>query len=420
VIASPHFVPKRFRIAHVLSSLGLGGQEQVALSLAAAQVRAGHVVSAISMSTPEMDALAPEFRRAGVALCSIPRRAGRGIDLGLPLRLARFFARERIELVHTHNPQPLIYGAPAARLAGARVVHTKHGTNPVSRRQRALLRLAGSLVSSFVAVSPALLELARDRKEAPAQRLHVIANGIELVRYQRDPALGQAVRGELGIPETAWVVGTVGRLSPEKDQALLVRAMAPLLNDERRLIIVGDGAEAAALHALAVALGASRFIHFLGRRHDVPRLLTAVDAFALPSRSEGLPLALLEAMAAELPVVSTAVGGVPALLSLGEAGLLVPAGDADALRSRLCELAESRPLSVALGKRARAVVEADYSVEKMAERYLFLYARALDEKKRALPRRHGRDRSDLDDAHGHSGDPLRNRVQEGGADFGSK
>ncbi len=151
------------------------------------------------------------------------------------------------------------------------------------------------------------------------------------------------------------MVGTVGRLAVEKNQALLLSAVAPLLGDRTRLLVAGDGPLLPALSARAAALGVAPFVHLLGARRDVPDLLNALDAFALSSDSEGLPLVIPEAMATGLPVVSTQVGGVPDVLEEGLTGFMVPAGDEAGLRSRIAALRADLALGRACGARARAV-----------------------------------------------------------------
>ena len=159
--------------------------------------------------------------------------------------MAVLLARQGAEIVHTHNPQALIYGALAGRLAGARVVHTKHGINPDRARRVWLRRAAARLVDAYVVVTPSLARIAIH--ECDPNRVHVIANGIDTSSFTPRPGDRTDSRRELGLPEDAWVVGTVGRLAPEKDQALLVKAMAPLLGERRRLVIVGEGPERDAL-----------------------------------------------------------------------------------------------------------------------------------------------------------------------------
>src|SRR5689334_11045112 len=154
--------------------------------------------------------MADEFAAAGIPVGRVVKRDG--LDPTLVPRLANALLERHADVVHTHNPLPLIYGAPAARLTGAAAIHTKHGINPGSRGHRMLRRAAAQLTHAFVAVSDTTEQQARAQKDAPERRLHMIANGIRLDRYHPDPAARAATRLELGIPADACVVGTVGRL----------------------------------------------------------------------------------------------------------------------------------------------------------------------------------------------------------------
>jgi glycosyltransferase involved in cell wall biosynthesis len=356
------------RIAHVLSSLAMGGQERVALDLAAAQVKRGHDVAAISLAPLPHGALAGAFETSGVAIHSVPK--GASFDGGLIVRLAKLLRRERIDVVHTHNPQPLAYGAPAGRLARTGIVHTKHGANPDRGRRLWLRRATGHLAHAYVAVSEATAEIARANRECAPSRLHVIANGVDLEAYRPDEVARREVRSELGIPADAYVLGTVGRVSLEKDHALLVRAAGPLLGPGLRLVIAGDGAELANVRTAARAF--EPWVVLTGVRHDAPRVLASFDAFVLSSRSEGLPLALLEAMACALPIVATDVGGVADVVDHGRAGVLVPPRDEEALRRAMARLVGDRGAAAELGARARARSRR-YDAAAVVDRYMDLY-----------------------------------------------
>lgn len=357
-------------IVHVLSSFGVGGQERVALDLAIGQRARGHRVTAISLAPGPDGVMADEFREHGIAVDRVAKRGG--LDVTLVPRLARTLRRHRADVVHTHNPMALIYGAPAARLAGAAAIHTKHGINPGSAAQRLLRRAAARLADAFVAVSDTTAEQARAQRDARV--VLTIANGIRLDRYQPDPEARAAARVELGLGD-AWVVGTVGRLDAAKNQTMLVRAMAPLLSSTQRLVIVGDGDTRGELAAEVARLPEPRWVVLTGRRMDVPRLMPAFDVFALSSKTEGLPLVVPEAMAAGLPIVTTSVGGLPSVVDDGETGLLVPVDQA-ALSAALTRLAGDHELARAMGKRAREVALERYSSDRMVDAYLALYARA--------------------------------------------
>jgi glycosyltransferase involved in cell wall biosynthesis len=369
-------------IAHVLSSFGQGGQEQVATDLARLHRSSGHEILAVSLASGPEGPMGVALRAGGVETGTVAK--GQRVDPSLPLRLAAHLRRHRVNVVHTHNPQALVYGAPAARLAGAVVVHTKHGMNPDRTRRLWLRRAAATLVDAYVAVTPRLAARAVEQSDCDPTRLHVIPNGVDTERFAPNPTERVAVRRELGLPEDAWIVGTVGRLSPEKNQALLVDAMSSLLEERRWLVIVGDGPERAALEGKVMTCGpGGRFACMLGARKDVERVLAACDAFALSSRTEGLPLGLLEAMATGLPVVSTPVGGIPDVVRHGATGLLFPEGDREGLTRALIALSTDASLSRELGDAGRREVLERYSVDRMARAYGDLYADVLRARRRA-------------------------------------
>jgi glycosyltransferase involved in cell wall biosynthesis len=280
---------------------------------------------------------------------------------------------ERYDVVHTHNPIPLIYAAIPARLSGARPIHSKHGPHP-DARQRIMMRRAGAAAThAFVAVSQSVADYALSIHEVRRHKVHVITNGTDTDRFVKNAEVRAATRAALGIPPDAFVVGTVGRMAPVKNHPLLVRAAAPLLDARTRLLIVGSGAEAERTRALAAELGVASFAHFPGETKDVAKYLTAFDVFALSSDSEGLPLCLTEAMSAALPLVCTAVGGVPALVDEGETGLLSPAQDEAALRASIARLRDDEGLRTRMGARGREVALARYSADRMTKDYLALY-----------------------------------------------
>ena len=363
-----------FSIAHVLPTFGMGGQERVALDLAVGQHARGHRVMGVSLAEGTAGPLADEFRAHGIAVHSRtkwPRRVG--IDASLPLRLALLFRAQGVDVVHTHNPQPLIYGAPAGKLAGCATVHTRHGENPDPPLRKVLRRLSGTLADAYVAVSEETAALARQEHDAKLSKISVIRNGIDLSRF--DPLRPQrlAVRQELGIPDDAWVVGTVGRAVSDKNHALLVDAMR-LLPDVHA-IIVGDGALLPALREQVAALGLTARVHLLGMRRDAPRVMQAFDVFAMSSRSEGLPLVILEAMASALPIVSTAVGGIPNVISDGRTGLLVPSLEAETFANALRRVRDDGALAGRLAAEGRKLALSEYAAEVMVDRYLALYER---------------------------------------------
>jgi glycosyltransferase involved in cell wall biosynthesis len=342
-------------IVHVLSSYGVGGQERVALDLAIGQKARGHEVAVISLAPPPDGAMADEFAAAGVAVGRVAKRDG--LDPTLVPRLAHALRERRADVVHTHNPLPLIYGAPAARLAGATAIHTKHGMNPGGLGHRWLRRTVGGFVHEFVAVSDTTAAQARNQRDIAPRKLHTIPNGIRLDRYAPDPEARAAAR-----------------LDPVKNQAMLVRAMAPLLSSRVRLTIVGEGDARPEIEAAIAQLPEPRWAVMTGRRMDVPKLIHAFDVFALSSASEGLPLVVPEAMAAGLPIVTTNVGGLPGVVDDQVTGLVVPV-DEHRFGAALAQLEADRDRARAMGARARSVALSRFSFDRMVDAYLALYER---------------------------------------------
>lgn len=358
-------------ITHVLGSLHVGGGERVALLLAQKQVAEGHRVAVVSLEQPPQGPLWDEFARSGVEVRTVPKRPG--LDPTLPPRIYGVFRELRPDVVHTHNPPPQIYAIAPARLAGARVIHTKHGPHPDAPHRLMLRRAGAALAFRFVAVSPMTAEFAREIRECPEERLRIVQNGTDLDRFRPDRAGRDAMRAELGLGEEVVLVGTVGRMATVKNHALLVRAAAPLLGPAFHLAIAGGGPEAPRTRALIEELGVAPFVHLVGEITAVPRFLAGLDAFVLSSDTEGLPLSVTEAMGVALPVVSTAVGGVPRVVIEDETGHLVPPRDEAALRAALDKIAANGATRARMGRRAREIALERYSAERMAREYMALY-----------------------------------------------
>jgi len=361
------------RIAQVVLSLDMGGQERLVLRMAQAFQERGHEVHVVTLSAG--GALRSEL--GTIPVHEVVR--GRGVDPTLYRRLLSLFRSLRPAVVHTHNSVPLEYAAPAARLARvARTVHTKHGHIAYSRPALALARAATLCVDRFVAVSADTADTARRYERPRERRLSVVENGIPLGRFDlgdAGAAARAAVRRELGIPDDARVVGSVGRLVQEKDYPLLVRAMAPLLGERVRLVLVGEGIVRAEIEAAieqAVPEASRRFVTLAGERRDVPQVLSALDLFVLSSRAEGLPLAIPEAMASGLPVVATAVGGIPGIVP-EETGALVTHGDPAALGAAIQRVLDDPPARAAMGEAARRYAHQRFGEAAMLDRYLGLY-----------------------------------------------
>jgi glycosyltransferase involved in cell wall biosynthesis len=344
----------------------MGGQERLVVQLSRELVGRGHEPAIVSLSP------GGEVRVEATDIPVYDATRGTGADPSLIVRLATLLARLRAEVVHTHNPAPLLHAIPAALLVGVgRRVHTKHGANLYGRRGLWAARALVRALDALVAVSHETAEAAMTKERPPKRRLHVVPNGIPLSAFGPDADARGRVRAELGIANDALVVGSVGRLAREKNYPLLVRAMAPLLGEHVRLVLVGSGSDRANIER-AIPADRAPFVVLTGTRLDIPALLGSFDVFALSSDTEGLPLAIPEAMASALPVVATGVGGIPSAVPAG-CGLVVTPGDEVALRRALDALLRDRSRAREMGNAARRHALARFSIDRMADAYERIY-----------------------------------------------
>ena len=367
------------RICHVMSAdLWAGAEVQLATTAAYLSAQPDVRLSAVLFNDGR---LAAELRAIGVAVTVIDET--RTSALRILSRLTRLMTFERFDVVHTHRYKDTVLGALAARFAGVpHVVRTVHGLHEPATGWAALkLRVYEALdmlalrrlADVVVAVSSHMAEQLRQSGYRPSM-VTSIHNGINPLQPAA-PATSARVRRELGISPHALVIGTAGRLVPVKGQADLIRAMARILPTMHaaRLLIAGEGPLQDDLVALAARLGITDACVFAGHRADVHDVLAAMDIFVLPSLSEGIPMALLEAMSLGVPVVATRVGGMPEVVQHRATGLLVPPGDDGALADACLELAQRREWATEIGAAGRRVVTEEYTPERSGRPLLDTY-----------------------------------------------
>lgn len=287
-------------------------------------------------------------------------------------QVKEWLARERPDLLHAHSSKAGLVGRIAARMAGIPSVFTAHGwafTGGATTTRKLIAIpsewLAARTGGDIICVSRYDRDLARRYAIAPDARLHTVWNGIKDTEIRAAPGSG-----------TEPVVTMVARFAAQKDHATLLQAMALIGNLAWRLRLVGDGPLLAEVKALASSLGLEDRVEFLGARSDVMALLAQSDVFVLASRFEGLPISILEAMRAGLPVIASNVGGVPELVD-GETGVLVSPGDAVGLANALERLLGNRELLAAMGARGRKKYERDFKASVMIEKTLDIYRASL-------------------------------------------
>ncbi|MFF7634510.1 glycosyltransferase [Kitasatospora sp. NPDC008050] len=368
------------RVLQVITGLAAGGAEQQLL-LTVRHLPPSVECEVATLTNP--GSVAQALRAEGVTVHELAMRGNR--DLAVLPRLVRLIRRGRYDVVHTHLYRAGLYGRLAARLAGVRTVlateHSLHaGTiegRPVGTGVKSLYLAAERLGLTTVAVSGRVAGTLSDWG-VPAQRVAVLPNGIEAASFAVPWDRRTGVRRRLGIAADALVVGAVGRLVPGKRFDVLVQALTVL--PEVVLLVVGEGPERAALTELARGLGVGARVLLIGERADVPDLLSAMDVLAAPSVEETFGLAVLEGLAAGLPVLHS---GCPALEEL-------PAADAPGARKLPSTVAAYQEALLALGPSPLAVplprppAVAHYDIVRTAARLGELYER-LGQAERPVP-----------------------------------
>jgi sugar transferase (PEP-CTERM/EpsH1 system associated) len=371
-------------VALVTSNLKGGGAEQCVVTLANQLYE--HNWRPVVISLGVSGALSARIRQEGIPVVALNKRQGN--DPRMTLSLARVLRRLRVDVVHANNWSTLMESMVGARLAGVRsVVHTQHGLHfetrasqhgPNLRARLVAQRLIARWLSHIVAVSPEVRQSLLAEWQVPEDKVSVILNGIPfdsqpLARAERD-----ARRRQLGFGHTDFIVGTMGFFRPVKDFPTLVQAMARVYANapQARLVFMGDGPGRADLEMLVRRMGLDHIVRFLGWRTDTAAILPCLDAFSLCSLSEGISLALLEAMAAGVPIVATRVGGNPLVVQDGETGWLVPPRTADVTADAILALLRDPMTRCAMGRQGRERAKTLFSVERMARDYERVYMAA--------------------------------------------
>lgn len=353
------------------NSLGIGGAETQLVRIAAGLAESGHEVTVASLL--RMDELRPVLDRAGVPVVDIPTAglAGPVTALAATVGLLR---RRRPEVVVSFDYQSNVLGRLAGRTCGVPVVvssiRSEHFGGP---RRDAVLRLTDRACTLTVVNSEAAADGLTRRGVVPPTRLRVIPNGIDVAAHVQSTGSREGVRAQLGVRPDAFLWLAVGHLRPQKDYANLLRAvrqLRPGSGPGYQVRIAGAGDLLDELRAMAAGLGVDDRVRFLGPRADVPDLLAAADALVLSSRHEGMPNAVMEALAVGLPVVATTVGGVAELVQDSGSGRLVPREDPVELGAAmrgLMALPEARRR--VMGEAGRAHVTDQYTVPRAVQRW---------------------------------------------------
>ena len=371
---------KRLRVVHIVNSLACGGLEQLVCQLSAR--RGGQSTAVLCLF--EEGELGEQLEAAGVDVQVAG--AGRLGSVQLLPRVVRILRRYRPHVVHCHNLPALTFGGLAARrLRVPGLVFTKHGASRPGRGRADRLRRWLCRRAEIVAVSPEIQQLLETWIADQRTPTHFIPNGIDLGNFEK-PWDREAVRSAHRWAND-FLITIVARLTPEKDHATLFKAFRKVASalPAARLLVVGDGPLREVLVDQARTLRLKNRIEFLGNRCDIPQLLTASDLFTLSSQTEGIPLGILEAMAAGLPVLATRVGGIPSVIEHRRSGWLVDAGAPDQLADAILHLARDRREAGLLAEAGRRTVAKRFDLDGTVEAYEAIYHSATAAQ-RVVPR----------------------------------
>ena len=364
---------------HLIDTGGPGGAETLFATLAQ---RLGSPATRSLAIVPREDWLSARLRALGIAPLVLPAKGS--LHFGYLRTLVSTVRRDRVRLIHTHLLGSAVYGALAGMITRTPVLAVLHGPTDL----RKLGRLAGlkrwllkNGCAAVVAVSTSTQQALQDLDIGP-ERVTLIRNGVDTDRFSPGPAT--ELRTELGLSATQLLIGAVGNIRAPKAYDVLLNAAALVLKrvPDCHFAIVGEGSTGAMqpLLDLRASLGITERCHLLGFRDGNAALYRNFDVFVSSSRTEGLSLAFLEAMATGLPIVATRSGGPQEVLVSGDNGVLVPVEDAPALAAALLDVLSSPGQRSALGARARECVVSNFSQEAMIQRYEALYAQLLPQR----------------------------------------
>ena len=356
---------KSIRIMQLVMALEVGGLEKVVIDL----------IKGLQGVHPEWS-LAAGFlshpgpwaeELAGVTRwCGNPRLHKHFLDVRILGSLVRFLKKEKVDLIHSHNPVPQRYAFFASLLTGIPMIHTRHGRNyPDNRRAVFLNRLYAHRARKIIAVSCDAAQVAQEIERIPAGKVQIIPNGVDTDHFAppADPDIRQRLRQEKGIPKNHFVIGSVGRLSPEKDYPLLIRSFKKFhcRYPESLLIIIGDGPDRKRLEECAREQNITDFTILPGSQTDILAWLQVFDVFALILRTEGASVSLLEACAAGIPGVVSDVGGNREVIPHQIAGIAIGERTEDNYADAFLSLAENPRLKMTYSTAARKHVLENYS-----------------------------------------------------------
>lgn len=363
---------RKVRILHIIWSLDLGGAEQVVVDLVRNLDR--KIYTPVVCCLNDKGRNAPRVEKEGIKVIAMNKAPK--FDLFLILQLVRLIRREEIDLIHTHLFTANLWGRIAAWIAGVPAVSSEHGMDVW--RSPFHLKLDSMLTpvsKRMIFVSEGVRKFYAAKNPSLNGRGRVVYNGINIGLFADHETTPKKAKHALGLPPDTKVVGIVGRLVPEKAHEDFIDAVRILLEEDPSIIglVIGEGECEKALHKKVYDLGLDKSIRFAGYRNNLQDLYPAMDVFVMSSLREGMPLTMLEAMAAGVPVVATEVGGIPECIRDKQSGLLVPVRNPRALAGAIRKILTDNGLRQTLIAGAKADVSVRFSIERMVDDHEAIY-----------------------------------------------
>lgn len=370
---------EKINVAHIFLSLRIGGMEKIGIDLVKNldQSKYKHLVLCLD----ELGAFGEKLKNEGYPVFAFHK--GDGFKFSLLPKLIRFFKKYNIQIVHTNNPSPHFWGGIAAWIAGVKIrIHTKHGRNFITIKRKVLInRFSARFSKKIISVSQDSAQLTHKIERVPLNKIKIIYNGVDTDYFKKE-AVKESLYHELGIPRGSIVVGSISRFSTDKDYETLIKAFKEVLDTrpDTVLLLVGDGETKEQIMQLTADLQLQDKIIFSGFRPDILELLNFIDVFVLSTHTEGISIALLEAMSTEVPVVATNVGGNGEIVQHTKNGLLVAENDVADLKNAILTFLNDEEEKIRLSKEARKVVLQKFSLKNTVAQYEKLYSEFLNSK----------------------------------------
>jgi len=379
----------KINILHIYQNSKIGGVQQQLLSLLKAYSR--ERFNPIFCCLGPKEEIGKEIEGTGIEFIPLNKLRYNRFSSGIVLELHRLMKKKQIHVVRTHRYRSNLYGRLAAFFAGVPViiasVHDNYRTDKRPKR-RIMNRILSKITDKIVAVSEAVKEDIMRYDRIDPSKIEVIPNGIDVERFNPEKKTTD-IRKEFSLEEDDIVIGFIGRIVTAKGLEYLLDALPYLKGEFKsiKLLIVGEGSLVEELKERAKKNNIFNNILFTGKRRDIPEILASIDIFVMPSIAEGLPNALLEAMAMGKPIVTTEVGGIPEVIKNEINGLLVPPRNAESLVTAIKTFLDNRHLAIKIGQRAKNYVEENLSIQTTTQKWESLYTVLLKEKGIIIPRK---------------------------------